>query len=225
MKFKIGDLFSVLVFVLIAIMLLNENSRSIYVQLNTSHPYIFGFLKVGVLATFGEILSLRIVKGHYSIPVGVFYRFVVWGFLGIVFVDVFEIFGSGTKSLLEKGLLPYIDAMKGFFQAFYTSIFMNLIFAPTFMALHRITDGYIELSKGSINKMFSIKFDSVLENIDWKFFVKFVIGKTIPFFWIPAHTITFLLPANYRVLMAAILSIFLGVLLSFRKKLSVRNSE
>jgi hypothetical protein len=42
--------------------------------------------------------------------------------------------------------------------------------------------------------------------------------KTIPIFWIPAHTITFLLPSEYRVLSAAFLSIALGTILAFAKK-------
>ena len=41
----------------------------------------------------------------------------------------------------------------------------------------------------------------------------FVYKKTIPLFWIPAHTITFLLPAEYRILVAALLGIVLGVIL------------
>jgi hypothetical protein len=42
----------------------------------------------------------------------------------------------------------------------------------------------------------------------------FVFKKTIPLFWFPAHTITFLLPAHLQVLFAAVLSIFLGIILS-----------
>jgi len=42
--------------------------------------------------------------------------------------------------------------------------------------------------------------------------------KTIPMFWIPAHTITFLLPSEFRVLAAAFLSIALGAILAFAKK-------
>ena len=49
-------------------------------------------------------------------------------------------------------------------------------------------------------------------------FVSFVLMKTIPIFWIPAHTITFLLPSEYRVLSAAFLSIALGAILAFAKK-------
>ncbi|AFG34672.1 Mpv17/PMP22 family protein [Fervidobacterium pennivorans subsp. shakshaketiis] len=219
-----GDTLTILFFVILAILLLNDKTRTIYVNLNSSHPYILGFLKVGILATFGEILSLRISKGKYSTPVGVIYRFIVWGFLGVVFVTVFELFFSGTKALLEKQLLPYTNNARTFFQAFYTSVLMNLIFAPTFMAFHRITDAYIDLGNGNLKKIFTTKFDDVLNAIDWRFFVKFVLGKTIPFFWIPAHTVTFLLPSNYRVLVAALLSVFLGILLSFKKR-SVKLAE
>ncbi|MCX7905011.1 MAG: Mpv17/PMP22 family protein, partial [Caloramator sp.] len=49
-------------------------------------------------------------------------------------------------------------------------------------------------------------------------FISFVVLKTIPFFWIPAHTITFLLPSEYRVLMASFLSIALGAILSLAKR-------
>ena len=48
----------------------------------------------------------------------------------------------------------------------------------------------------------------------------FVFKKTIPLFWFPAHTVTFLLPPSGRVLCAALLGVALGVLLALaaRKK-------
>jgi hypothetical protein len=55
-------------------------------------------------------------------------------------------------------------------------------------------------------------------NINWKAQWGFVFKKTIPFFWYPAHTITFLLPAEQRVLFAAVLGIVLGVLLAVAAK-------
>ncbi|HNW48075.1 MAG TPA: hypothetical protein PKK88_00005, partial [Bacteroidales bacterium] len=57
----------------------------------------------------------------------------------------------------------------------------------------------------------------VISTIDWPGFLKFVVGKTIPLFWIPAHTITFMLPDQYKVLFAASLSIVLGLILSYAK--------
>jgi hypothetical protein len=48
--------------------------------------------------------------------------------------------------------------------------------------------------------------------------------KTIPLFWIPAHTITFSLPPEYRVLMASFLSIALGGILAFAKRRSPKTA-
>jgi hypothetical protein len=58
----------------------------------------------------------------------------------------------------------------------------------------------------------------VIDRIDWPGFYTFVVGKTVPFFWIPAHTITFLLPSAYRVLWAAYLSIALGAILAYARR-------
>ena len=55
----------------------------------------------------------------------------------------------------------------------------------------------------------------ILGRINWNVQWNFVFKKTIPFFWIPAHTITFLLPEDYQVAFAALLGIALGVILSF----------
>ena len=101
---------------------------------------------------------------------------------------------------------------------------MNLFFAPSFMLLHRITDGFIEQSKGHIFDLHHVKLKSVIDTIDFQYFFSFVIFKTIPLFWIPAHTITFLLPENYRVLMAAYLSIALGLILTFAKQRQTKNN-
>ncbi|MEL7656378.1 MAG: Mpv17/PMP22 family protein, partial [Bacillota bacterium] len=47
--------------------------------------------------------------------------------------------------------------------------------------------------------------------------IGFTIIKTIPLFWIPAHTITFSLPGEYQIVVAAFLSIVLGIFLSLKK--------
>jgi len=62
----------------------------------------------------------------------------------------------------------------------------------------------------------------VVQRIDTASFVTFVVMKTVPYFWIPAHTLTFLLPSEYRILAAAMLSIALGLILTIAKK---KNSE
>ena len=61
------------------------------------------------------------------------------------------------------------------------------------MALHKCSDQLLEQKK----KKASCSLQAVLEAINWQVFVKFTLFKTIPLFWKPAHTITFMLPSNY----------------------------
>jgi hypothetical protein len=206
---------------LIAFLLLYPATHELFVRLTKGYPYIMGFVKVAILATMGELLTLRIITGKWRQPFGLPYRAFVWGLLGTSFVLVFEIFASGTMVAINKGLLPSgAGVVAQVLPALFTSAAMNLVFAPTMMAFHRITDTYIDLAQGTPGKLGQVTLQAVVTQINWHNFIGFVIIKTIPLFWIPAHTITFLLPPEYRVLMAALLSIALGVILSFAKKTS-----
>lgn len=51
-----------------------------------------------------------------------------------------------------------------------------------------------------------------------------VVGGALFWFWIPAHTGTFMLPPQYRIITAALLSIALGTILGTAKKLSQTKS-
>ena len=213
---------------LILFILLNDSTRHLFVNATKNYPYIMGFFKVGILASMGELLSIRIINGTYKKPIGMVFRFIIWGFIGMTFALVFSLFGSGVASVMKKGdLLPSIKegtiAYTILF-AFFTSTFMNLIFAPTFMAFHRITDTYIDLGNGNLKEICKVKLVDVVKSIDWYGFINFVVCKTIPFFWIPAHTITFILPEDYRVLTAALLSIVLGAILAISKSKKFNNS-
>ncbi|MCM1990853.1 hypothetical protein [Oceanirhabdus seepicola] len=217
---KLKDFLWALVIVLFGAFLAVPQTRAIFESLTVEHPYILGFIKVSILATMGELLATRIAKGEFIKPIGVFWKFIVWGIFGLAFTVVFKIFGAGTVAATEKGLLPVWEngAVNNVSRAFLTSFFMNTAFAPTFMALHRILDTFIELGEGKINKIFKVRLFDVCKEVDWYGYISFVILKTIPFFWIPAHTITFMLPEQYRVLMAAVLSIALGAILAYSKK-------
>ncbi len=192
-----------------------------FVAATKAYPYLMGFVKVAILASMGELLALRIVAGDWKKPIGMPYRAFVWGVLGMAFVIVFDLFANGVTGSMSKGYLP--TAAEGTFGrtllfAFLTSTLMNLIFAPTFMLLHRVTDTYIDLGVGKLDRIFKVRLKDVVGRIDFYGFINFVVIKTIPFFWIPAHTITFILKPEYRVLMASFLSIALGGILAFAKK-------
>lgn len=208
-----GTVLWILVLIAFALILILPTTHEVFVEFTTAHPYVGGFIKFAILATMGELLAIKISIGEWSIPKGIIFRALIWGFLGMVIVLVFGIFGGGVKANLDKGMLPGGESKFAF--AFFVSSIMNLTFAPTMMAFHRITDTFIDLKYAGKGK---VTITDVVSNIDWNGFVSFVVCKTIPFFWIPAHTIVFLLPPEYRVLVAAALSIALGGILAFAKK-------
>lgn len=210
---KKGDFLWLLALTAFVLILVLPATHGIFVKLTTNHPYIGGFIKFAILATMGELLAIRIATGDWNKPCGIIYRAIIWGFLGMVIVLIFGLFAMGVKGSLAKDMLPGGESKFAF--AFFVSSIMNLTFAPTMMAFHRITDTYIDIKYDGKGK---VTIDDVVSKIDWKGFVSFVVVKTIPFFWIPAHTITFLLPPEYRVLVAAGLSIALGAILAFAKK-------
>lgn len=203
----------------IIVFLIYPTTHNLFLSATKSHPYLMGFVKVSILATMGELLAIRISSGEFKKTSGMIYRFIVWGFIGMVFVIVFDIFAGGVTFVTQKGLLPHPEnsSIFKFTNAFFTSAIMNLTFAPTFMAFHRVTDTYIDLGEGKLSKIKAIQISQVIKTIDWSGFINFVVLKTIPIFWIPAHTITFMLPPEYRVLVAAFLSIALGAILAFAK--------
>ncbi len=219
----------------VAVFLLAPPTHALFVAATSAHPFLVAFAKFCLLATMGELLAIRIIAGAWFSPKGLAWRALVWGILGMVIVIVFEIFGSGVKAAMARGLLPGGDSK--FLFAFFVSSTMNLSFAPTMMMAHRFTDTLIDMkyerggagtaaghggaSRAATGPGASIGVADIVARIDWKSYVGFVLFRTIPLFWIPAHTITFLLPPEYRVLAAAFLSIALGAILAFAKKKSL----
>ncbi|HNW67575.1 MAG TPA: hypothetical protein PKK66_01830 [Bacteroidales bacterium] len=196
--------------------------------LTTEHGMLMSFGKFAILATFGEMLALRIRKGHYAEKgFGILPRMLVWGILGMGIAMSMMIFKAGTVQFLNYlGLEHAADWFAGnlswgkLFVAFCVSVLMNSIFAPVFMTLHKITDIHIQETGGTLRGFFSrpIAFQNILANkINWNIQWGFIFKKTIPLFWYPAHTITFLLPGNYQVLFAAALGVVLGLILSIKK--------
>ncbi len=194
-----------------------------YEKLNLEHGILMSFVKFAVLATFGECLALRIKTGNYNRKgFGILPRAVVWGFLGITIKMAFVIYASGTPQLLSYfGWSEVTTSLSGrlsvmaLFTAFSISTAMNLTYAPVMMTIHKITDTHILETGGTLRGLLRpIAIGRIFANLDWKTQWNFVFKKTIPFFWIPAHTITFLLPVDFQVLFAASLGIALGLILS-----------
>ncbi|MCF7923642.1 MAG: hypothetical protein K9L64_00895 [Candidatus Izimaplasma sp.] len=217
---KKKDLLFIMQILFIICLFIIPFTRKFIEESTNLYPYIMGFIKTAILATTGELLASRILNKSYFSKKGYILRFIIWGFLGMGFVLMFNVYAKGVVDSINNHLLPNLDTnqvIKNIYQAFMISLIMNLTFAPAFMLLHRVTDTYIDLGEGNLKKIFKVRLKEVSNNINWKNYFEFIVLKTIPFFWIPAHTITFLLPENYRVLMAGILSIALGLILSIAK--------
>ena len=204
-----------------------------YTGFNVQHGMIMAFIKFAILATLGEIIGLRIKTGQYiQKGFGVIPRAIVWGFIGLTIKMAFIIFATGTPEFLTYlGLNDAKTLMQGDFSwnkvlvAFCISAAMNIIYAPVMMTFHKITDTHIVDNNGTLKGFFKpIQFKEIFAKLDWKVQWNFVFKKTIPFFWIPAHTITFLLPPEFRVLFAALLGIMLGVFLAVAAQLGKKQA-
>ncbi|MCL1982958.1 MAG: Mpv17/PMP22 family protein [Clostridiales bacterium] len=221
---KKGDLVWAAALLAVIAFLVVPATHSLFMAASKAAPYPMGFAKFAVLASMGELLAVRIRAGSWNKPKGFLWRAVIWGLIGLLTTLMFVLYDAGVKGCMERGYLPFIGAdgsgLRLFATAFMSSALMNLFFAPAFMLFHRLTDTWIDAGQGKMPLMLKAAMGDVLEAADLKGYVSFVVFKTVPIFWIPAHTITFMLPPEYRVLMAAMLSICLGVILGIAKKSS-----
>ncbi len=202
----------------VVVVLSVPESREVFKELTRAHPYTMGFLKIALLGTMGELLGGRIVTGSWRFGgIRLHQRLLVWGGLGWVFTAVFPLFSFGVDGLLDAGLIPGASSVLA--AAFWKSFFMNLIFAFPMMVFHRVTDTLIESGE-----LFSIwPLVDVYTGIDWKNMFR-IVGAACIWFWIPAHTVTFLLAPEFRVVSAALLAVVLGAILGFAKKRAQRRT-
>lgn len=199
-------------------MLVVPSLNEVFKKLSSDIPYVMGFIKFSLLATAGELIAIAISTKEFNAPVKVVWRFIIWGFIGIWITFMMKVLSTAVATMMASGAL--LGGNSIFLKALYTSVIMNTTFGPTFMAIHKITDKLLELRA----KKEKANLTNIVKNIDWCGFWNFTILKTVPLFWIPAHTITFLLPAEYQVMMAAALSVALGIILSLGNR-SKKNKE
>ncbi len=194
-----------------------------FIGATNKNPYLMSFAKFAVLATFGECIGLRITTGAYNRPgFGVLPKALVWGLLGVGIKAAFTIFASGAPNVLgELGLPVSAATLKAgsfglrLLTAFWVSVSINFIFAPVFMTLHKVTDAHIAATGGTMRGLFMpMDVGRILQDSNWGVLWGFVFKKTLPFFWVPAHTITFMLPPHFQVVFAALLGVALGVILA-----------
>ena len=189
---------------------------------------VMAFAKFALLSTLGEMLGCRITTGSYTTPTfGVLPRMVVWGLLGMAISMAMTVFSIGIPGFITAMGGEALVAEFGqaglswgkFVVALSISIMMNTFFAPVFMTFHKITDAHIAECGGSLKALVTpIPMQRLIKGVNWDVQWGFIFKKTIPLFWYPAHTITFMLPGELRVLFAALLGVALGVILAIGLK-------
>ncbi len=166
----------------------------------TQNPLLSAAIQFAILGTLGEIVSFSIQQKKPSLPCSLLQltgKVFAWAVLGIVIKYGFAGMKGFTQALLDHHMLPGFLS-SGFGWALTVSVFTNVFFGPQMMVFHRFEDNLILGQKG---------FQGI-QKAWW----------SLIWFWIPAHTITFLLPGEIQIGLAAVWSFALGLILMFSKK-------
>jgi hypothetical protein len=223
-KTRLFDVLWVVIILIWIAVLVVPSTRDWYLKITGAQPYWAGFVNFAILATMGDLLAGRIRTGGWILKVSTIFKLIVWGFIGVTITLFFGLTANGVADLQKANMLPFGYLNPTSFwgtlaHAFMTSVLINVSFGPAMFIFHKFADTYID---AKFNKLPS-NAAAMIERIDWKTFFKFSVFTMVPCFWIPCHTIVFCLPTDYRVLMAAFLSIALGLFLSLKNKAATKS--
>ncbi len=210
---KLGDYLWGGLLLLWAVVLVVPATREVFMAMTQAYPYISGFLKFFVLATMGDMLGARILYGQWQKTKGIIFKAIIWGIIGMMITLAFTLYSEGVLAAQNIGRLPFHGSKFG--HAFLTSVMMNITFAPFMFLFHKFSDLYIDVKYRGMKK---VTINDLVKEVDFNMLIGFSMLKTIPFFWIPCHTLVFLMPPQYRVVASAFLSIALGLMMAIAKK-------
>lgn len=174
-----------------------------YVNLVEKNPILMAIIQFAILGTIGEIISKCIIKKKFHNPFSfkiILWKMVVWSILAVCIKYAFTGMKGYLNTLVEHDLLPKIFINSRLIRAFGISVLINIQFGLFLVIFHRVLDNIV-LTKKNWQGL-----DKAMLSLLW--------------FWIPAHTVTFTLPKEYQIGLAALWSVVLGVILGFfnRKK-------
>lgn len=172
---------------------------SVYVSWVTARPMLSAAVQFAILGTLGEMVASSLKRRCLVLPCKgpqIAAKCLAWALLGLVIKYGFTGMKGFTQTLLDKGMLPAF-LNHGLGKAFAVSVLTNTFFGPQMICFHRIEDNWILGQHG---------FQGI-QKAWW----------TLLWFWIPAHTLTFSLPAEYQIGLAAFWGLVLGILLGWAK--------
>jgi len=155
---------------------------------------ILGWGLLGLLIKLGFLMmkgAAAAVIDHGLLPDS-FRQGLGWALLGLLIKLGFLMMKGAAAAVIDHGLLP--DSFRqGLGWALTVSVLTNLFFGPQMMFGHRLWDNVILRQRHWAG----------LEKAWW----------TLLWFWIPAHTVTFALPPDFQIGLAAAWSVVLGAIL------------
>ncbi len=170
-----------------------------YASWVSAHPLHSAAVQFGLLGTLGDFIS-HVLRARRASGFGSFVEFIgrmaAWALLGIVIKYGFTGMKGFVAALLEHGFLPAFCG-EGILYAFAVSVVTNVLFGPQMMLFHRVEDNLVFRRKG---------FEGMRPAL-----------LSLLWFWIPAHTITFSLPGEFQIGLAAVWSIALGIILGLAR--------
>ncbi|HUW69378.1 MAG TPA: hypothetical protein VMX33_04035 [bacterium] len=172
-----------------------------YVRWVTENLLLSAFIQFAILGTLGEVLGIIASKRRPSNKALEWLaKALVWGVLGILIKYAFTGFKGFLATLVDKGFLPAACEQITILRALSLSVLTNSMFGPLLMVLHRSSDNVISHTRGYAGIEKSL--------------------ATLAWFWVPAHTVTFALPLEYQIGLAALWSVALGLIMGFTKRRS-----
>ncbi|MDP2302799.1 MAG: hypothetical protein Q8N03_10305 [Ignavibacteria bacterium] len=166
-----------------------------YVETVKAYPIITAMIQFAILSTLGDMISKWVIQKRIFLPFTyktVILKMLEWAFLAVCIKYAFVGFNYFVQGLVEKSLLPGLNY---FWEAFAISATMNLQFGPFLVIMHRLLDNLIAKENNWAN------IDKGMYSLLW--------------FWLPAHTITFMLPKPFQIGLAALWSVVLGLILGY----------
>lgn len=175
-----------------------------YIETVKAYPIITAMIQFAILGTLGDIIAKWIIKGKLFLPysfITLVLKMIEWAILAIFIKYAFVGFHGFVDGLTGHGMLP---EMNKFGYAFAISTTMNLQFGPFLVIMHRFFDNVIAKQNNWAN------INKGMLSLLW--------------FWIPAHTITFILDRPFQIGLAAVWSVVLGIILGFYNKENVKDN-
>jgi hypothetical protein len=173
---------------------------STYLQWVKDYPIVSAVVQFAILGTLGEVISKWVHNRNFKYPFNLrltIWKMLVWAILAVGIKYAFKGFTGFVEYLEAHAMLPALNKLG---KAFAISAFMNINFGFTLVIMHRALDNLPLKQKN-------------WQNLHKGFFA-------LIWFWIPAHTITFMMPDLFRIGLAALWSLVLGLMLGFFNRTS-----